>query len=84
MLPDPQPDVPRELAQRIAEGLDVSLYWYPSENRLRVIVMHPWTGASFQLELEEDDDALDVFYHPFAYLRRVAPQRSSPRPNTIT
>jgi hypothetical protein len=55
-----------ELAFRTNDGVDVSLLWCRTENRLTVLVEDQRYGASFELAAARDK-ALDVFYHPFAY-----------------
>jgi hypothetical protein len=56
----------RELAFREADGLQVALLWH-QRCFLSVTVHDSKTGEAFELVLDEGDDALDVFYHPFAY-----------------
>lgn len=56
----------RELAHRANNGLEVSLVWSELENRLSVRVSDTRSGQRFVLDVE-NDDALDVFYHPYAY-----------------
>ncbi len=59
--------VTRELAYRAGDGIEVSLLWSPSDDRLLVIVED--TRADERIELEaRADNALDVFYHPYAYV----------------
>jgi hypothetical protein len=68
------PHLPRELAHRSDDGLEVVLLWDPTEGGATVVVADTRTGDSLELPLGEDDDALDAFYHPFSYAapRRVA------------
>jgi hypothetical protein len=60
---------PRELASRANDGLEVTLFWIQSTNRLVVSVSDKRTGDRFALPTE-DSNALDVFYHPFAHAAR--------------
>jgi hypothetical protein len=60
----------RELAFRASDGIEVSLRWYRAAGRLSVVVREVSTGKEFELPARRDN-ALDVFYHPFAYLARA-------------
>ena len=60
-----------ELAQRSSNGLDVSLLWSPTTNRLFVAVADDRTGDRFTIDAPADQ-ALEVFNHPFAYATPVA------------
>ena len=58
---------PVELAEREGDGFAVSLLWDRDRGgRVWVSVRHEETGESFVVEAAPDN-ALDVFYHPFAY-----------------
>jgi hypothetical protein len=56
----------RELAQRGTDGLEVMLFWHEATNELTVSVSDERTGAYLELDAEPDE-ALDVFYHPYAH-----------------
>jgi hypothetical protein len=56
----------RELAYRASDGVEVWLHWSPSGDRLMVRVEDSKAETGFELEARPDN-ALDVFYHPFAY-----------------
>lgn len=56
----------RELAYRAGDGLEVTLFWRKADDRLTVVVSDSRTGDSFALAAASDN-ALDVFYHPYAY-----------------
>jgi hypothetical protein len=71
-------DLPRELAHRSSDGLDVSLLWRPRDNRVTVCVLDSRTGDSFELTAG-DDRPLDVFYHPYAYAAHRGIEYSLPR-----
>jgi hypothetical protein len=64
----------KELAQRSGEGLDVTLLWCPAEGQegdsIVVCVCDSRDGAYFEIAAEPCL-ALDVYYHPFAYLIRT-------------
>ena len=58
---------PVELAERIADGFAVTLFWdRDRDGSLWVSVFHEDSGESFALDAQPEN-ALDVFYHPFAY-----------------
>ena len=56
-----------ELASRTSGGIRVSLRWRRADDRVVIVVEDPVTEEVFQLEARRDN-ALDVFYHPFAYM----------------
>jgi hypothetical protein len=56
----------RELAVRESDGISVRLLWLPREDAVTVSVEDARAGRSFELAVARDQ-ALDAFYHPFAY-----------------
>jgi hypothetical protein len=60
-----------ELATRTADGLAVTLRWSRSDDRLTVVVTDGRDGSVVELAARRDN-ALDVFYHPFAYASATA------------
>jgi hypothetical protein len=56
----------RELAQRIDDGLEITLLWCKFGNRVMVAVTDERTGEQFELEIRASE-ALSAFYHPFAH-----------------
>lgn len=56
----------RELAARENDGIHVQLLWHPDENAVTVTVADERAGERFRLPIAPDQ-ALDAFYHPFAY-----------------
>jgi hypothetical protein len=56
-----------ELAHRGGDGIQVLLLWDPGDGRLAVVVDDLRNGGSFELVADDGRQALDVFYHPFAY-----------------
>jgi hypothetical protein len=58
-----------ELAERTFDGISVALYWTRGTNVVAVTVDDTRTGDSFELVVAENERALDVFHHPFAYAR---------------
>ena len=57
----------RELDQRTADGLTVTLEWNPATAALRVVVVDRDTAVSFAVRAQ---DASDAFVHPFVYAGR--------------
>jgi hypothetical protein len=56
-----------ELASRKTNGITVRLLWSRSTNLVTVAVDDAADGAYFELILDGNDRALDVFHHPFAH-----------------
>ncbi len=59
----------RELAQRRSGTVEVLLLWHPRTNRVELSVRESPTGGGFQTVVEPGD-AIDAFYHPYAYAPR--------------
>jgi len=57
----------RELAHRVGSGIEVSLLWRRSDDSIRLQLVELDTGVIFELSIAPED-ALDAFYHPYAYL----------------
>ena len=53
-----------ELASRQNDGLAISLLWSRAADRVKVLVAD--RQESFELHVE-NGEALDAFYHPYAY-----------------
>jgi hypothetical protein len=60
---------PRELAQRLSGTDEVLLLWHPESDQVELSVRNLATGAGCQIEVASAD-AIDAFYHPFAYAGR--------------
>jgi hypothetical protein len=58
------PDI--ELAHRASDGIEVSLLWNRSTNRVTVKVLDARFDEGFELEVD-GSSALDAYRHPFAY-----------------
>ena len=56
-----------ELAVREGDGLEVSLLWSKSTDRVRLIVADTRLEVDFELDVA-GAEALAAFYHPFSYL----------------
>jgi hypothetical protein len=59
----------RELASRENNGLAITLVWSKAIGRVKVIVAEPEFEQEFELTVD-GVDALEAFYHPFAYAAR--------------
>jgi hypothetical protein len=68
-----------ELSSRSANGIDVALLWEHSDNTAVVLVVDQRSGENLVLDVHEDDNALDIFNHPYAYAahRRIDHVRSA-------
>jgi hypothetical protein len=68
-----------ELSSRSANGIDVALLWQQSDNTAVVVAANQRSGENLVLDVREDDNALDIFNHPYAYAahRRIDPVRSA-------
>ena len=58
--------IPRELAYRESDGIQVSLLWWKADNSLSVSVVDSLAAEVFDVPVD-GHDALDVFDHPYAY-----------------
>lgn len=57
----------RELARRVSGGIEVTLYWSPSDNSTTVEVWHATSEETLVVPVPPER-ALEAFYHPFAQL----------------
>ena len=56
----------RELAQRLSGADEVLLLWHPEIDQVELSVRDLVTGAGFHIEVAPGN-AIDAFYHPYAY-----------------
>ena len=68
-----------ELAHRTDGGVEVALLWRDGTQEVAVTVADRRTGQTFRVPVRNDESALDVFHHPFAYAatRRVGILRAA-------
>jgi predicted metal-dependent phosphoesterase TrpH len=59
----------RELANRVSNGLEVTLSWGPVTGEVLVEVIDHSAEQVFELSVPSER-ALDAFHHPFAYASR--------------
>ena len=57
----------RELDHRSSDRIDIHLLWREDDGQVLVTVADEKTGDRFTIEVREDERALDVFHHPYAY-----------------
>ena len=58
--------LPRELAQRRQDGLEVTLLWDARTNEVSIGLVDEAHGSAVAFVVDPSS-ALDAFYHPFAY-----------------
>jgi hypothetical protein len=73
---DPSHPTRRELAHRLNNDVDVTLWWDPHTNAVTVSVRDRNSGAHFQLDAD-GANALDVFHHPYAHAAARGIEHSS-------
>ena len=61
------PDMIIELDRRTADGIEVRLLWHRAENRVTVTAYDMRSGATLEIAVRDDEPALEVFHHPYAY-----------------
>ena len=57
----------RELDHRRSDRIDVHLLWREEDGQVIVTVSDEKTGDRFTIHVREDEQAHDVFHHPYAY-----------------
>jgi hypothetical protein len=68
----------RELAQRTAGQLEITLYWDTADAEVVVELIDRSGGPSFRLFVPSER-ALDAFHHPYAYASQLElPVESEP------
>ena len=60
---------PKELARRDAAGSHVVLLWSRRRHRAAVVVDDDATGELVELDIREQENPLELYQHPYAYLR---------------
>ena len=56
----------RELAHRMSNGIEVTLFWGPAKSEVVVEVVDHSSCDAFELAVPSEC-ALDAFHHPYAY-----------------
>jgi hypothetical protein len=73
----------RELAQRLSGTVEVLLLWHRELDRVGLSVCDLSTGEGFHLEVAPAN-AIDAFYHPYAYAARRENSHPVSEPNAST
>jgi hypothetical protein len=56
----------RELAYRSNDGIEVTLFWSKSSNRVTIAVLDSHSDETLEFEID-GANAFDAFNHPYAY-----------------
>jgi len=56
----------RELAHRASDGVEVTLFWYASDDSLLVTVVDWKTDEVLEIPVRHDQ-AMNAFHHPYVY-----------------
>jgi hypothetical protein len=73
---------PKELARRDEAGRHVVLLWSRRLNRAAVVVDDDCTDELVQLDIQERENPLQLYEHPYAYLKaRGHPGKRFDSPN---
>jgi hypothetical protein len=72
----------RELAQRLTGGVEVLLLWYPDIDLVELSLQDRATGGGLRVEVAPED-AIDAFYHPYAYASACDVHRDDEYDGTI-
>ena len=72
----------RELALRVNDRLEITLYWHPDDNGTSIEIYHEATGETIAFSVPAER-ALDAFHHPFVHLAEqdAAAWRSDTHPD---
>jgi len=63
---------PKLLAIRRGGTAEIGLFWSRRTGRAAVAVEDAATGERFELPVSPEDDALELYNHPYAYAARRA------------
>jgi hypothetical protein len=69
----PNPASPRELDSRTSDGIHVRLLWHPADGHVSVAVHDSKTGEELELTVGADQNAREVYLHPYAYAASSGP-----------
>ena len=71
----------RELDSRMSDGIRIRLLWHSVDGHVSVAVEDTKTGEMFEVPVGDEDRALDVFHHPYAYAARRRERTGEPFPS---
>ncbi len=74
-MAQPCTHITRELDRRTRNGIEVRLLWCQNDGHITVAVTDIKTGEAFEVPVREDERALDVFHHPYAFAARPQHRR---------
>jgi hypothetical protein len=60
----------RELATRLSDGVEITLFWDARDDSTSIDLYHAATDQTTSFPVAPDR-ALDAFHHPFAHLSRL-------------
>jgi hypothetical protein len=60
---------PKELARRDAAGTHVALLWSRRRHRAAVVLEEDATGELVELNVQDRENPLELYQHPYAYLK---------------
>ncbi|MGN6167775.1 MAG: hypothetical protein ACTHQQ_06340 [Solirubrobacteraceae bacterium] len=66
----------RELAHRISDGIEVTLFWSKPSNQVTIAVLDTRSDKALEFEID-GSAAVDAFNHPYAYAA-TQPVRNAP------
>jgi len=72
-----------ELASRETNGITVRLLWSRSTNLVTIAVDDAPNDDYFELVLDDDEPALEVFHHPFAHAAARGIEFRTSRPQLL-
>ena len=75
----------KEPDARSADGIEVTLRWYPATDTVAVAVTDRAASVAFEFPVDRAH-ALDAFHHPYAYaaFRGLAPAGRADAPEGVT
>jgi hypothetical protein len=83
-MPEPTDEIWRtELMSRESSGITVRMLWSRATNLVTIAVDDAASDDNFELVLDEDEPALEVFHHPFAHAAARGLEFRTRRPDPV-
>jgi hypothetical protein len=83
-MPEPTDETRRtELMSRETSGITVRMLWSRATNLVTIAVDDAANDDYFELVLDEDEPALEVFHHPFAHAAARGLEFHTRRPEPV-